>query len=68
MYTIANYSKKASVSPEILNEYNNNLEMTIQDVPQSNIYNYNEPKLTDNPEEQEKHCRNSYQIPLQDNE
>ena len=48
--TVANYSKKhASVSSEMLNEYYDNLEVTIQDVPFSNIYNYDETNLTDNP-------------------
>ena len=47
---VPNYSRKrASVSAEILNQYFDNLETTLIDVPEENIMNYDETNLSDDP-------------------
>lgn len=40
---------RAAVSPESIEEYFNNLEKTLEDVPNSNIFNYDESNLSDDP-------------------
>lgn len=50
MRLVSNYSRKrASLSAAVINEYFNNLELTLRDIPLENIFNYDETNLTDNP-------------------
>jgi len=50
MRLVSNYSRqRASLSAAVINEYFNNLELTLRDVPPENIFNYDETNLTDNP-------------------
>lgn len=40
---------RAAISPEVINEYFDNLEVELKDVPAGNIVNYDETNLSDDP-------------------
>ena len=40
---------RAVVNEEVINKYFNHLESSIKDIPATNIFNYNETNITDDP-------------------
>ena len=42
-------SSRALVTEEVINKYFDHLENSIKDIPASNIFNYDETNITDNP-------------------
>lgn len=50
-------TSRASVSPEVINEFYDNLETTIKDIPPENIVNYDETNLSDDPGIKKVLCR-----------
>lgn len=54
---------RAAVSPEIIEQYFNELEKSLQDIPLSNIINYDETNLTDDPGRKKVLVRRSTKYP-----
>ena len=44
-----NRSRNSAISPEVVNDFFDNLRITLKDVPPGNIMNYNETNLCNNP-------------------